>query len=29
MNLYKELCDAAGTQNVLADEPMNSECTCR
>lgn len=29
MNLYKELCDAAGTQNVLADEPMSRHTTFR
>ena len=29
MNLYKELCDAAGAQNVLADEPMSRHTTFR
>ena len=29
MNLYKELCDAAGDQNVFADEPMSRHTTFR
>ena len=29
MDLYRELCDAAGAQNVLADEPMSRHTTFR
>lgn len=29
MDLYKELCDAAGDQNVFADEPMSRHTTFR